>query len=145
MHLLILHHSAGKKKVYEGGLQDIEFYSSTPFEDLVSLANKLAPKYKNIQVKEAAHPMTYTLYVNYQAFCDASYMPANIYETVEFYEIQHGDNNLKIINASFIFIDKLRMFSDPVLSYRRIEKELKRMQLFAQYLEIKHIKKIVPT
>jgi hypothetical protein len=39
MHLIILKYSKGKEKIYDGGLQDIEFYSDTPFEDLVILSN----------------------------------------------------------------------------------------------------------
>ena len=31
------------------------------------------------------------------------------------------------------------MFSDPVLSYRRIEKELKRMQVFSEYLALQFL------
>jgi hypothetical protein len=34
------------------------------------------------------------------------------------------------------------MFSDPVLSYRRIEKELKRMQIFSKYVKLHNTKKI---
>ena len=80
MHLLVIKHSHGKQKIYDKGLQDVEAYSPTPFEDLVSLANLLSAKnYPNIQVKEAAHPMTYSIYVNYQQFADFSFMPKSVF------------------------------------------------------------------
>ncbi len=83
MHIYIQHYSKNKENIYdEDVLQDIEFYSPTPFEDLVQLSQILNKTHKNIEVKEATHEMTYTLYVNFQAFCDASFMPKNIFSRV---------------------------------------------------------------
>ncbi len=66
MHIYILSKSKGKEKIYdEDTLQDVEFYSPTPFEDLIQLAKLLNTKYRNIEVKEAMHELTYTLFVNF--------------------------------------------------------------------------------
>jgi hypothetical protein len=38
--------------------------------------------------------MTYTLFVNYQAFCDASFMPINLFNKVEYLTHELNDPEL---------------------------------------------------
>lgn len=106
---------------------DIEFYSPDPLGDLTKLCDKLAEAgFKNVIGQEAQHKETYSIFVNYQLYCDISYMPANIYAKSKF--IQSDGFNL--IHPWFMIIDYFRMFTDPMVSYWRLEKH------FARYLKL---------
>jgi hypothetical protein len=106
---------------------DIEFYSPDPLGDLTKLCDKLAEAgFKNVVGQEAQHKETYSIFVNYQLYCDISYMPANIYAKSRF--IQADGFNL--IHPWFMVVDYFRMFTDPMVSYWRLEKH------FARYLKL---------
>ena len=106
---------------------DIEFYSPDPLGDLTKLCDKLAETgFKNVIGQEAQHKETYSIFVNYQLYCDISYMPSNIYTKTRF--IQSDDFNL--IHPWFMIVDYFRMFTDPLVSYWRLEKH------FARYLKL---------
>jgi hypothetical protein len=106
---------------------DIEFYSPDPMGDLVKLCDKLAEAgFKMVVGQEAQHKETYSIFVNYQLYCDISYMPSNIYAKTKY--IQMDDLNL--IHPWFMVIDYFRMFTDPLVSYWRLEKH------FARYLKL---------
>ena len=66
---------------------DVEFYSNKPIEDMKKLCDLLQDKgFKFIQGKSAQHEDTYTIFVNFTAYCDISYMPSNIfYSTIAGY------------------------------------------------------------
>ena len=60
--------------------KDVEFYSPKPIEDIMELADILhEKKFKFVQVRQAMHAETYTLFVNFEQYCDVSYMPSNIF------------------------------------------------------------------
>lgn len=106
---------------------DIEFYSPDPLGDLTKLCDKLAEAgFKNVVGQEAQHKETYSIFVNFQLYCDISYMPANIYAKARF--IQADGFNL--IHPWFMVVDYFRMFTDPLVSYWRLEKH------FARYLKL---------
>lgn len=106
---------------------DIEFYSPDPLGDLTKLCDKLAEAgFKNVVGQEAQHKETYSIFVNYQLYCDISYMPSNIYAKARF--IQADGFNL--IHPWFMIVDYFRMFTDPMVSYWRLEKH------FARYLKL---------
>lgn len=106
---------------------DIEFYSPDPMGDLTKLCDKLSVAgFKNVVGQEAQHKETYSIFVNYQLYCDISYMPINIYNKVRF--IQSDGFNL--IHPWFMVVDYFRMFTDPLVSYWRLEKH------FARYLKL---------
>lgn len=106
---------------------DIEFYSPDPLGDLTKLCDKLAKEgFKNVIGQEAQHKDTYSIFVNYQLYCDISYMPSNIYSKSRF--IQSDEFNL--IHPWFMLVDYFRMFTDPMVSYWRLEKH------FARYLKL---------
>lgn len=106
---------------------DIEFYSIDPLGDLVKLCDKLSEAgFKNVIGQEAQHKETYSIFVNFQLYCDITYMPANIYSKVRFIQI----DGFNLIHPWFMMIDYFRMFTDPLVSYWRLEKH------FARYLKL---------
>lgn len=106
---------------------DIEFYSQDPLGDLTKLCDKLAESgFKNVVGQEAQHKETYSIFVNYQLYCDISYMPANIYGKTRFIQA----DGLNLIHPWFMAVDYFRMFTDPMVSYWRLEKH------FARYLKL---------
>lgn len=108
-------------------IPDIDFYSPDPIGDLMKLCNILHEKgYKAVAGREAMHQETYSLSVNYMTYCDLSYVPRNIYNKMPFIEI----DKLLLIHPHFMFIDYLRMLTDPLISYWRFEGDLKSYRRF---------------
>lgn len=106
---------------------DIEFYSPDPLNDLVKICDKLTVEgFKNVVGQEAQHKETYSIFVNYKLYCDISYMPSNIYAKTRFIQI----DGLFLIHPWFMTIDYFRMFTDPMVSYWRLEKH------FIRYLKL---------
>lgn len=106
---------------------DIEFYSSEPLGDLIKICDKLSEAgFKNVVGQEAQHKETYSVFVNFQLYCDISYMPKNIYAKARFIQM----DGFNLIHPWFMTIDYFRMFTDPMVSYWRLEKH------FARYLRL---------
>lgn len=102
---------------------DIEFYTVDPMGDLVTLCDTLHDMgFKNVIGQEAKHRETYSIYVNFQLYCNITYMPANIYMNIRFYKI----NDLVMVHPWFMNIDFFKMFTDPFFSYWRLEKHFDR-------------------
>lgn len=129
---LIIHKNEKDRIYSKDGLDqaDIEFYSFEPIIDLINIGNELKKLgYKNIQVKSAMHLETFTLFVDYFAYCDASYMPSNLFHKMPLWQF----GKLKLAHPKFILIDILRMYNDPINSYWRIEKNFKRAIKLLKY------------
>jgi hypothetical protein len=108
-------------------IPDIDFYSPNPIVDLVELCNILhSSGFKLVLGKEAQHQETYNITVNFLTYCDITYVPKNIYNTMPFDTIE----KFTIIHPHYMWIDYLRIFSDPILSYWRIDSELKSFKRF---------------
>ena len=105
---------------------DIEFYSNKPVEDMKKICDILYAKGFNfIQGKSAQHEDTYTIFVNFTGYCDISYMPSNV-----FYGVQTANiDGLRLIHPKFIMVDILRQFNDPMTSFWRLDKNIKRGKL----------------
>ena len=117
---------------------DVDFYSPSPIEDLINLCNILHKAgYKRVMGVEAMHTDTYTIRVNFQIYCDITYVPRNIYNRMPFKEI----NGINYIHPFFMAIDYLRMITDPLASYWRIEKSLKRMVLLQKHYPLPKVDK----
>jgi len=102
---------------------DIDFYSPDPMGDLVTLCDKLhGAGLKSVTGQEAQHKETYSIYVNFKLYCDISYMPANIYNKIRYVQI----DDFYLTHPWFMMIDYFRMFTDPLISYWRLEKHLPR-------------------
>jgi hypothetical protein len=85
--------------------------------------------YKYVVGKSATHFGTFKLYVNFQDYCDISFLPKNIYHCFKYNTV----NGFKYIDMNYVILDKYRMFCDPMLSFWRLEKELKRLNLINKY------------
>jgi hypothetical protein len=105
---------------------DVEFYSNKPIEDLKNLCDLLHDKkFKFVQGKSAQHEETYTIFVNFTAYCDISYMPSNIFYNI----MTEPIDGYRLIHPKFIMIDILRQFNDPLTSFWRLDKNIKRGKL----------------
>lgn len=109
---------------------DVDFYSFQPIEDLIQLCNEISNAgLRRIMGREGKHKDTYNVFVNFQLYCDITYVPKNIYNRMPFVDIE----GINYIHPYFMVIDYLRMITDPLSSYWRIEKSLKRMILLQKY------------
>jgi hypothetical protein len=104
----------------EFDVPDIDFYSPEPLEDLIEICDRLHEAgLKDVLGQEAQHKETYSIFVNHNGpYCDISYMSNNIYCCTRYLQI----DDLNIVHPWFIMIDYFRMFTDPILSYWRLEK-----------------------
>lgn len=98
--------------------KDVEFYSPKPIEDIMELADILnEKKFKFVQVRQAMHAETYTLFVNFEQYCDVSYMPSNIFSNMPAVTI----NGLMFAHPNWILVDILRQYNDPITSFWRLK------------------------
>ena len=111
-------------------LADIEFYSYEPLTDIVELCDILQKKgFKYVQGSEGAHPETYKIFVNFQNYCDLSYMPKNVYDNLPFIE----DKGIRYTHPHFMLVDAFRVYSDPITSYFRLDKTFNRFTTLMKY------------
>lgn len=138
---LLLKEKAPQDMIYkEGQIADVDFYSPEPIIDLMKLCNILQEKgFKLISGKEAQHVETYNINVNFLTYCDITYVPKNIYNKMPYKEI----DGYTVIHPHFMWIDYLRMFTDPLTSYWRMNNDLKsfrRFFLLQKYFEFPYNK-----
>jgi len=112
-------------KIYaENDEPDIEFYSPNAMTDVVDLCDMMKVQFSQVDAKLAMHDDTYTIFVDFQKYCDITYMPRNLFLNVP-YKLIHG---MRCVCPTFACIDVLRAFSDPLTSYFRLEKDVSRMK-----------------
>lgn len=98
--------------------KDIEFYTPEPIHDVVELANLLHNKgFKWVQGTQAFHDETYKIFVNFEEYCDMTYMPRNIYSNMPVVKL----DGMLYTDPTWIIVDILRQYNDPVLSYWRLK------------------------
>ncbi len=102
---------------------DIDFYSVDPNTDIIELCNKLHELNYKVSAREAKHPNTYSIFVEYDLYCDITYAPSCIYNTIPIIKI----DEINYVNPSFMIIDYLKMITDPLSSYWRIQKSFERL------------------
>lgn len=104
---------------------DIEFYSPKPVVDLVELCNLLHEKgFKYIQGRSAQHEETFSIFVNFQLYCDITYVAKRVYDGIKTFKV----NGVKYVDPHFMLIDYLRMVNQPLTAAeQRWEKAFKRM------------------
>jgi len=92
--------------------------------------------FKYVEGAEAAHPETYKIFINFLNYCDISYMPAHIYNNLPYIEV----NGIRCVHPHFMLVDAYRILTDPMTSYWRLDKPLKRFPKILKYypLETKH-------
>jgi len=102
---------------------DLEFYSPEPLQDVKELCDLLhSKKFKYVSSAQAQHGDTYKIFVNNMDIGDISYVPLFIYNKLPYIELE----GLKYINPRFAFIDYLRMYTDPLMSFWRLQKAIPR-------------------
>lgn len=100
-------------------LADIEFYTYEPLTDVIELSDLLYSKnFKYVQGSEGVHNDTYKIFVNFVNYCDITYMPKNIYDSIPKIE----DNGFLYTNPHFMLIDAFRVYADPLTSYFRLDR-----------------------
>lgn len=126
-----------KKKLYDmdAEIPDIDAYSTDPVNNLIELANllKIEHNIENVEVKESFHKDTFSLWVEYRNFLDLTFVPIQIYYKLKIKII----DNYKVIHSSLILLDILKQFNDPMVSYFRLEKILKRYSILQEKFLLK--------
>lgn len=110
-------------KDYE--IPDIDFYSVDPNTDIIELCNIFHELKYKVSAREAKHPNTYSIFVEYELYCDITYAPACIFNSIPIIQL----DGFYYTNPSFMIIDYLRILTDPLSSYWRLEKSFYRMHL----------------
>jgi hypothetical protein len=106
---------------------DIDMYSPDPITDLKIICNNLYKAgCKYIHCAEALHKETYTIKVDSLVYCDISYVPRNIFNKMPFVKV----DGINAIGSDFMTIDYLRMMTDPMTSYWRIDNDIKAFKRF---------------
>jgi hypothetical protein len=112
---------------------DMEFYSPTPLNDIIELTEELHKLgYKHIEGKEGMHPETYKIFVNFINYCDISYMPLNVFNNMPSIEV----DGIRCTHPHFMMVDAFRVLTDPMTSYWRLDKSIKRFQKLLRYYPI---------
>jgi hypothetical protein len=102
---------------------DIDFYTPEPLQDLKELCDLLlSKKVIDPRAQQAQHGDTYKLFINYDDGGDISYVPLHIYNKMPTITI----DGIRYIHPRFMYIDYLRMYTDPLMSWFRIEKAIPR-------------------
>jgi hypothetical protein len=110
-------------KDYE--INDIDFYSVDPNTDIIELCNIFHESGYKTSAREARHPNTYSIFVEYDLYCDITYAPACIFNSIPSIQLE----GFYYTNPSFMIIDYLRMITDPLSSYWRLEKSFERLYM----------------
>jgi len=115
-------------------VNDIEIYSPDPVDDIMKLCDMLyEKKYKFIDGREAEHPGTFTIFVNFEKYVDITYVPKIIYNNMPTIKV----NGYRLIHPVYIITDTLRMYTDPLTSYFRLDKAFFRGNLLMKVANFK--------
>ena len=113
--------------------KDVEIYTCEPLLDLKNICDLLHKKgYNNVLGKQALHQYTYTISVEFQKYCDISYIPKELYDNIPTVNI----NNYICTSPLLIYINKLSSITDLVGNDWRLDKDLKKMYELQKYYKI---------
>ena len=119
---------------------DIDFYSHSPILDAMELANILHKKgFKHIRASEALHDETYKIYVETEEFADITYVPKPIYNKIPFKTL----GGMNITGSHWLLIDYLRILSDPLTSYFRLDKIFPRLCTLIKHFPLPHNNSVI--
>ncbi len=113
-------------KDYE--IPDVDFYSVDPNTDIIELCNKFNELNYKVSAREAKHANTYSIFVNYDLYCDITYAPSCVFNAIPTINI----DGFYYSNPNFMIIDYLRMITDPLSSYWRLDKSFERLCLLEE-------------
>ena len=89
--------------------------------------------FKFIEGAEGIHSGTYKVFVNFENYCDITYLSKNICDGMKTIEI----NKIKYSHPYFIYIDSYRIFTDPIMSFSmRLDKVFNRYTRLYKYYPI---------
>ncbi len=112
---------------------DFEFYSYEPIQDVKGVCDMLHNKgYKYVSSAEAQHGNTYKIFVNEMEMGDITYVPTYLYHKLPTIEL----DGLKYIHPHFAYIDYLRMYTDPIMSFWRLQKAIPRGILLLKHFPL---------
>ena len=144
LNLLIMQKNKSLAFYDESDTPDIDFYSPEPLKDLKELCDIIHNAgFSPVVGQEAQHKETYAIFVNYKEYCNISYMPYNIYNKLKFIEYTYNDSKTKtmvLTHPWFMMIDYFRMFTDPMISFWRLEKTYERYILLQKTYPLPLIK-----
>ncbi len=133
---ILLKEKKAQEEIYqEYEIPDIDIYTPEPMNDLITLCNLLHENnFKYVRGREALHKETYAIYVNNKQYCNLTYVPKNIYNKIPFKII----NELYITHPYFLMIDYLRVLTDPIVSYWRLQdkKTFERLYYLNKYYSL---------
>lgn len=110
--------------------KDVEFYSPEPVIDMINICNILTKDFEYVSGREAMHHETFSIFVQFQGLCDISYMPKNIFFNMP----KECINGMYYSHPSFILVDILRQYNDPLTSYWRLkDKTFDRANILLKY------------
>jgi len=128
---------------------DVEFYTPDPVRDVVTLCLRLQRQgYGKVLGMEAHHFETYTVSVEGWRCCDISYMPKWIYSSLPTLSPTHAQptsapdvatlrrHRLDLVHPHVMLIDYMRILTDPMLSYWRLEKSFSRLVLLLKHFPL---------
>jgi sulfur relay (sulfurtransferase) DsrC/TusE family protein len=119
---------------------DIDFYSFDPITDAMELANILHERgYKHIKAGEALHDETYKIYVETEEFADITYVPKPIYNKIPFNPI----DGMRVTGVHWLMIDYLRIMTDPLTSYFRLDKVFSRLCTLVKHFPLPHNNSVI--
>jgi hypothetical protein len=108
-------------------VNDIDFYSPDPINDIIDICDEMHKLgIAEVRALEAMHEETYTIKVADEVYCDISYVPKNIYHRMPFKTSKQG---IYIIHPHFMWIDYLKILTDPINSWFRAEKSYRRFAI----------------
>ena len=140
---LLLKEKKAQEEIYqEYDIPDIDIYTSDPMTDLINLCNLLNENnFKYVRGREALHKETYAIYVNNKQYCNLTYVPKNIFNKIPYKLV----NGLNITHPYFLMIDYLRVLTDPIVSYWRLEdkKTFERLYYLNKYYSLPYSDKTI--
>ena len=137
----MLKNKSPKDVIYEEySINDIEIYSPDPVGDIFKICDMLhEKKFLYVQASEAQHPGTFTIFANFEKYCDITYVPKLIYNNMPTINV----NGFRLIHPIFILTDTLRVYTDPLTSYFRLDKSFTRGNLLLKVANYKPQKGVI--
>lgn len=115
---------------YGNSRADVEIYSPKPLEDLIELCDILnKERIFSIKGDEGVHEETYKLFANFENYADISYMDPYVYENCPTIEL----DGLIYTHPHFMLVDAYRVYTDPMTSFFRLDKNLERFPLLERH------------
>ena len=132
IHMLVSQASGGSDGIYDFSTEapDIEFYSSDAVIDARDMCDAFHVQgHRYVRAAEALHSETFKVSVDLVQLCDITYVPKNIARIIPYVLI----DGVRYAHPHFMLVDSLRILTDPINSYWRLEKAFPRMYKLQRY------------